>query len=151
MTWNVLNVTKRAISTSSRYEWYEKKTSCRSYTWYRDDGQTRLTLDMRCTKKAIKATNIPIPRVEEIKANLAGSGCFSKLDFKSAYHQLELSEESRYITVFHAGDKLMRYKNWPWVQNLPLENLGIITFISGYSTSTYHSRSPYYCHQNRKA
>ena len=76
----------------------------------KDDGQTRVTLDMRCTNKAIKATNIPIPRVEEIKAKLAGSDCFSKLDFKSAYHQLELSQESRYITVFHAGDRLMRYK-----------------------------------------
>ena len=58
----------------------------------KDDGQTRVTLDMRCTNKAIKATNIPIPRVEEIKAKLAGSDCFSKLDFKSAYHQLKLSQ-----------------------------------------------------------
>lgn len=76
----------------------------------KDDGEVRVTLDMRLANKAIKATHIPIPRVEEIKATLAGSEYFTKLDFKSAYHQLELSEESRIITVFHAGDRLMRYR-----------------------------------------
>ena len=76
----------------------------------KDDGQVRVTLDMKRTNKAIKATNIPIPRIEDIKSTLAGSKSFSKLDFKTAYHQLELDEESRKLTVFHAGNRLMKYK-----------------------------------------
>ncbi len=74
------------------------------------NGGTRVTVDMRNVNKAIKPTNIPIPRVEEITSELAGSGVFSKLDFRSAFHQLEIDEESRYLTVFHGDDgRLMRY------------------------------------------
>ena len=36
----------------------------------KDDGQVRVTLDMKRTNKAIKATNIPIPRIEDIKSTL---------------------------------------------------------------------------------
>ena len=35
---------------------------------------------------------------------------FSKLDLRQAFHQLELDEESRSITVFHAGERLKRYR-----------------------------------------
>ena len=72
------------------------------------DGGMRVTVDMKNVNKAIKQTNIPIPRVEDIKARLAGTRVFSKLDFKSAFFQLELDEESRNLTVFHAGTRLMR-------------------------------------------
>ena len=39
-----------------------------------------------------------------------GKPIFSKLNLKTAFHQLELSEDSRILTVFCAGDRLMRYK-----------------------------------------
>ena len=32
------------------------------------------------------------------------------MDFKSAFWQIDLDVESRYLTVFHANDKLYRYK-----------------------------------------
>ena len=73
------------------------------------DGGTRVTVDMRNVNRAILSSNIPIPRVEEIKAELAGNKVFTRLDFKSAFHQLEIEEESRYLTVFHADGRLMRY------------------------------------------
>ena len=75
----------------------------------KDDGGTRVTVDMRNANKAIKPTNIPIPRVEDIKSELAGCKTFSKLDFKSAFHQLEIEESSRHLTVFHGNGRLMRY------------------------------------------
>ena len=39
------------------------------------------------------------------------TGCkfFSKLDLRSAFHQLELDDESRYITVFNADGRLVRH------------------------------------------
>ena len=73
-------------------------------------GSVRVTLDARNVNKAIQSTNLPIPRHEDIKAKLAGCKYFSKLDFKSAFWQIELAPESRYLTVFHANDKLLRYK-----------------------------------------
>ena len=51
-----------------------------------------------------------MPTLDDLISDLNGSTVFSKLDMSSAYHQLELDEESRHITTFttHAG--LRRYK-----------------------------------------
>lgn len=77
----------------------------------KDDGTVRVTMDSRNVNKAILSTNLPIPRHEDIKAKLAGAKVFSKMDFKSAFWQIELEESSRYLTVFHGGDdKLYRMK-----------------------------------------
>ena len=50
------------------------------------------------------------PKPDGNMAQLAGNKVFSKMDFKSAFWQLELHPESRYLTVFHANNKLYRYK-----------------------------------------
>ena len=65
---------------------------------------------MRNANKAIKSTNLPIPRPEHISSQLAGYKIFSKLDCKSAFHRLQLEQSSRDLTVFHAGDRLMRFR-----------------------------------------
>ena len=65
---------------------------------------------MRRVRKAIKKPNLPIPRVEDIRAQLSGNKVFAKLDRKSAFHQLTLEEESFFATVCHANGRLMRYK-----------------------------------------
>ena len=70
------------------------------------DGNIRMTLDARNLNKAIMSTNLPIPRHEDVKAKLAGCKIFSKMDFKSAFWQIEIEEKSRYLTVFHANGKL---------------------------------------------
>ena len=75
----------------------------------KDDGGIRVTIDMRQANKAIQDTRFPVPRAEDIRMELNGCHWFSKLDFKTAFHQLELSEGSRYITVFHHKGKLKRY------------------------------------------
>ena len=72
-------------------------------------GSIRITLDARNVNKAIISTNQPIPKQEDIKAQLAGARHFGKLDFKSTFWQLELHPDSRYLTVFHANDKLYQY------------------------------------------
>jgi len=79
----------------------------------KNDGDIRATIDARNANKAISATNHPIPRQEDIRSKLSGAKVFSKLDFKSAFWQLELHPDSRYVTVFHANDKLYRYKRLP--------------------------------------
>ena len=75
----------------------------------KDDNGIRVTLDMREPNRAILDTGLPIPRAEDIRKEFAGCKFFTKLDLRSAFHQLELDEESRYLTVFHHGGKLKRY------------------------------------------
>ena len=47
----------------------------------------------------------PLPRIEDIFANLVGGRHFSKLDLRQAYHQMEVTEESKkYLTInMHKG------------------------------------------------
>ena len=65
-----------------------------------------MTLDARNLNKAIQSTNLLIPRHEDIKTKLAGNEIFSKMDIRSAFWQIELHPDSRYLTVYHANDKL---------------------------------------------
>ena len=74
------------------------------------DGCMRVTVDLRNLNKALQDTRLPIPRDDDIMPMFPGKSIFSKLDLKTAFHQLELSEDSRILTVFRAGDHLMRYK-----------------------------------------
>ena len=76
----------------------------------KEDGDIRITLDAKNVNKALLSSNYPIPRQEDIKAKLAGSRYFSKLDLNSAFWQLEIDEQSRPLTVFHALGKMYRYK-----------------------------------------
>ena len=75
----------------------------------KDDGSLRVTVDAKNVNKAIQSSNLPIPRQEDIKAKLAHKKFYSKLDFKSAFWQLELDEESRDLTVFQMLGKLYRH------------------------------------------
>ena len=72
----------------------------------KDNGGVWVMIDMRQPKKAIKDTKVLISRAEDIRAELAVSKWFTKLNFRTAYHQLELSPGSRYLTVFSHGNKL---------------------------------------------
>ena len=74
------------------------------------DGSMRVTVDLRNLNKALQETHLPIPKVDDIMPMFTGKSVFSKLDPKTAFHQLELSEYSRILTVFCAGDHIIRYK-----------------------------------------
>ena len=75
----------------------------------KDDAGLRVTVDMREPNKAIMDTGIPIPRAEDIRKEFAGCSYFTKLDFRTAFHQLELDEESQLLTVFPHKGKLKRH------------------------------------------
>ena len=74
------------------------------------DGNIRITVDLRGLNQVLQNPHLPIPRVEDVLPMCNGKSVFSKLDLKTAFHQLELDSESRPLTVFRAGDRLMRYK-----------------------------------------
>ena len=73
------------------------------------DGQVRICVDMRLANEAIRRVRLPIPTVNDVSFALNGVKFFSKLDLSQAYHQIELDEQSRYITTFSTHVGLYRY------------------------------------------
>lgn len=74
------------------------------------DGDVRICIDMRCANKAIVRENHPLPTMDQLLPKFKQARIFSKLDIKNAFHQVEISEESRNITTFITGRGLFRYK-----------------------------------------
>ena len=70
----------------------------------------RLCVDMRQANTAILRERHPQPTIEDLLNDLNGAHYFSKLDLTAAYHQLELNEQSRYITTFTKHKGLFQYK-----------------------------------------
>ena len=74
------------------------------------NGEIRLCTDMRQANRAIERQRYPIPTVDEILQDMNGSTVYSKLDLKEGFHQLELHEDSRYITAFVTHKGLYRFR-----------------------------------------
>ena len=65
---------------------------------------------MRQANTAILRERHPQPTIEDLLNDLNGPHYFSKLYLTAAYHQLELDEQSRYITTFTTRKVLFQYK-----------------------------------------
>ena len=77
---------------------------------HKDNGSLRVCVDSRMINTAIERERYPMNTIEELIVELNGAKFFSKIDLNKGYHQLELSEESRYITTFATHSGLYRYK-----------------------------------------
>ena len=75
-----------------------------------DSEEIRVTVDLRAVNRCLQNTHKPIPSVETIKTKFSNKQVFSKIDFRSAFHQIEVDEESRKFLVFRVGNRLLRYK-----------------------------------------
>ena len=76
---------------------------------------------MRLANEAIRRVRHPIPTVNDISFALNGAKFFSKLDLSQAYHQLELHEQSRYVTTFSIHLGLYRNKRLNYGTNAAAE------------------------------
>lgn len=76
----------------------------------KSDGDVRICVDMRQANRAIIRGKHPLPTMEQLIPKFRNAKIFSKLDLKSSFHQLELSEDSRHITTFICSQGLFRYK-----------------------------------------
>ncbi|GAB1601043.1 hypothetical protein Ahia01_000382500 [Argonauta hians] len=73
-------------------------------------NKIRVCVDMRAPNKAIKRECHNMPTFDELATLLSGAKFFSKLDLNQGYNQLELDEESRYITMFATHRGLYRFR-----------------------------------------
>ncbi|XP_030747091.1 uncharacterized protein K02A2.6-like [Sitophilus oryzae] len=76
----------------------------------KENGEIRICIDMRRANKAIMRENHPLPTMDVLLPNFKNAKVFSRLDIRNAFHQLELSENCRYITTFITSKGLYRYK-----------------------------------------
>ena len=70
----------------------------------------RLAIDMRQANKAILRERFPMPNIDETPQEMNNASVFSRLDLTEAFNQIEISEQSRYITTFVCHKGLYRYK-----------------------------------------
>lgn len=57
----------------------------------------------------LKVDKYPLPKIEDIFANLSGGQKFSKIDLRQAYHQMELDDTSKSLLVINTHKGLFRY------------------------------------------
>ena len=78
---------------------------------------------MRNANTAIGRTRFPTPTVNYLIFKLKGAKYFTKSDLNSAFHQLELHEDSHYITAFQTEDCIKRFKRLIFGLNSTSEQL----------------------------
>ncbi|WRX28974.1 Reverse transcriptase domain - like 10 [Theobroma cacao] len=64
------------------------------------DGSLRLCIDYQQFNKVTIKNKYPLPRIDDFFDQLQGAQCFSKIDLRSGYHQLRISDEDIPKTAF---------------------------------------------------
>ena len=64
------------------------------------DGSMRMCIDYRELNKVTIKNKYPLPRIDDLFDQLQGASCFSKIDLRSGYHQLNVKKEDVAKTAF---------------------------------------------------
>ena len=66
-------------------------------------GELRICVDYRELNKRTETTAYSLPLPDEVQDRLAGASIFTKLDFKSAFWQVDMDPEDAHKTAFSPG------------------------------------------------
>jgi hypothetical protein len=64
------------------------------------DGSLRLVVDYRCLNEVTKKNVYPLPRQDDLMAQLQGASIFTKLDLRWGYNNIQIKEGDEYKTAF---------------------------------------------------
>ena len=77
-------------------------------------GGLRVCCDFRELNKAIVRERYVLPKLEDTLDALNGSKYFAKIDARSGFFQLSLSEECRHLTTFITNKGYFQFKRVPF-------------------------------------
>jgi len=84
------------------------------------DGSMRLCIDYRQLNKVTIKNRYPLPRIDDLMDQLVGARVFSKINLRSAYHQIKVKDEDMQKTAFRTRYGHYEYTVMPFgVTNAP--------------------------------
>ena len=84
------------------------------------DGSLRMCLDYRSLNKVTVKNKYPLPRIDDLLDRLNGCTCFSSLDLKSGYYQIQIDPRDVPKTSFRCPLGTYQFKVMPFgITNAP--------------------------------
>ena len=102
----------------------------------KQNGNVRICGDFKVTvNPKLKVDQYPLPLIDDIFASLAGGEKFSKIDLRSAYAQMEMTDESKPMLTLNTHRGIFRLNRLPFgIASAPaVWQRAIDTVLSGLS------------------
>ena len=77
-------------------------------------GGKRITLDLRRLNQHVIGQSYPLTALDALFTELNGAKIFTSLDLRSAYHHIQLDDDSKELTAFTIGGKKFQFKRLPF-------------------------------------
>lgn len=96
------------------------------------DGNLRFCIDYVRLNALTEVNYRPLPIIDSIIRDLAGSTIFAKLDMTTGFHQVKLSKKSRRLSAFRYKDRIYQFTRVPFgLTNSPMHFMHEMNLLLG--------------------